>query len=213
MKANTDGKLAGKKGPQKAFRFPVSDSDSLSHGSGTRSGQGSRKKFKKTIGVLQGKPKKGLAIHSKRRLAYEEHLGLHDEEVASKKKVEYDKGGEVTEARNHPSDWQRRRESAGKSHQESAISKRDAINGVGPGEIGAKHLSLQEVVEGGDSVRVAQEDVRAERGLEHLGGKQGGGGTEDELERVNEEIDAFLGESGLVVHLFMTVRRAQRDIM
>jgi len=36
--------------------------------------------------------------------------------------------------------------------------------------------------------------VRAERGLEHLGGKQGGGGTEDELVRVNEEIDAFLGE-------------------
>ena len=197
LEANTDGKFAGQKGPQKAFRFPVSDSDSLSHGSGTRSGQGSRKKFKKTTGVPQDKQRKGFGFHSKRRLPYEEHLGLHDEEVASKKKVEYDKGGDVTETRNHPSDWQRRRESAGKGHQELATSKRNAIDGVGPGEIGAKHLSLQEAAGGGDSVRGAQEDVGAERGLEHLGGKQGGGGTEDELERVNEEIDAFLGECGV----------------
>jgi len=194
LEANTDGKLAGQKCPQKTFRFPVSDSDSLSHGSGTRSGRGSRKKFKKTTGVLRGKPRKGFAIHSKRRLPYEEHLELSDEKVASKKKVEYDKGGDVTKARNHPSDWQRRRERVGKSHQELATSKRDAIDGVGPGEIGAKHLSLQEVAGGRDSVRGAQEDVRAEKGQEHLGGKQGGGGTEDELERVNDEIDAFLGE-------------------
>ncbi|PUU81833.1 hypothetical protein B9Z19DRAFT_1062323 [Tuber borchii] len=197
LEANTDGKLAGQKYSQKTSRFPVSDSDSLSHGSGTRSGHGRRKRFKKTTGVLRGKPRKGFAIHSKRRLPYEEHLGPHDEKVASKKKVEYDKSGDVTEATDHPSDWQRLRERVGKSHQELATSKRDAIDGVGPGGIGAKHLSLQEAAGSGDSVRGAQEDLRAGRGLEHLGGEQGGGGTEDELERVNKEIDAFLGECGV----------------
>ena len=95
---NLQGRRAPRKHSDSLFRtaihFPTAQERAQGKGAGRSS--------KKLRGVLQRKLKKGLAIHSKSRLPYEEHLGLDDEEVASKKKVEYDKGSDVAEARNHP---------------------------------------------------------------------------------------------------------------
>jgi len=181
LEENTDGELAEQKCSQKTFGFPAVGSDSLSHDTETHSGQGSRKRFKKATEVLQEKPVKEFGIYSKGRLPYEEYLGLHDE------KVEHDEGGDLTGTRKR----------VGESHQELAASKLDTADGARPGEIGVKHLGLREAIGGGSSVRGVEEDLGAGRGLEHLGGKQSGGGAEDEFERVNDEIDALLEECGV----------------
>ena len=197
LESNTDGKLAGQKTSQKTFGFPASESDSLSDGLGKHSEQGSRKKFKKATEVLQEKPVRGVGIYSKRKVPYEECLGLQKEKVASKKKVEYDEGGDLTKTKDHLSNCQMWKERVEKSHQELATSTLETADGVRPGEIGVKHLSLREAVGGEGSIRGAQEYLGAGSGPEHLGGKQSGGSAEDEFERVSAEIDALLEEYGV----------------
>jgi len=94
--------LQCRRGPRKHSDFLFRTAIHLPTGPECAQGKEAGTSSKTLQGVLQRKLKKALAIYSKSRLPYEEHLGLDDEEVASKKKVEYDKGSDVAEARNHP---------------------------------------------------------------------------------------------------------------
>ena len=74
-----------------------------------------------------------VGIYSKRRMPYEEYLGLHKKKVASKKKVEHDEGGDLTKMKEDLSNCQVWKERVDKSHHELTTITLETADGVRQG--------------------------------------------------------------------------------
>ncbi|RPA95688.1 hypothetical protein L873DRAFT_1929825 [Choiromyces venosus 120613-1] len=189
---NTDGGLAEKPSSKTTVKFPATDIDSLFDDLETHPGGGSREKFTTTPEVPRGRPK-GFGFQSRGRLPAKRSLRLQDE---NKTRAVNGKRGGIKEGSNHLSNWQMLRDRVERGRQVSATSSLDATNvsEIGPTKISVKHLSPKEAVgrRSESLIPEAKRSLGAKKGLERLDGKKSTGGTEDELERVNEEIGEFL---------------------